>query len=105
MTGNFKLTIIENKENLTEKWLIHKNNIKDTKFYNLSCCNWGITHNYEEIKKIFCTRENTYRNVYGKLPSDNLRKLNINEYVELSMILKENCLRYNKKQDKLIHKI
>lgn len=98
MTGNFKLTVIQNKFDESEKWFIHNDNIQKPHLYNLASRH---LNNDQEFRILFL-KERIPQRQTTVVPSDLFRKLSLEEYIFVSQQLKFCKLRYNKKKDLLI---
>jgi hypothetical protein len=103
-----ELTIVYDRINPTEKWIMKKSNIgkkylcgivnfKDD--FNEATQFW-LTHLTAKADKT--RKETEWTNTSSKLPTDTFRELNMQEYIKLSNMLKKVGAKYNKKKDEFI---
>ena len=104
MTGNFKIIVIENIEEPTLKWTIHKDNIDDKKHSLKNVCPYFFKENYPSIKKTFNHLFSHDGYSSRILSTDSFRKPTLSEYLVLGVKLREVKMKYNKKKDILITK-
>jgi len=103
-----EFTIVYNRLNPIEKWIMKKSNIGKK-------CLCGIVNfkdDFNGVNNFWLERlvwkadktkkETEWANTSIKLTTDAYRELNIHEYIKLSNIFKKVGVKYNKKKDKFI---